>query len=397
MHDPILKPYMPTLYTCIKCRGCIVGGPEFKDVCPMNERFGFFSYSSGGVVSVARGIWEGAVEWTKDLSDLVYACTMCRACAEYCRNKAYISNEYMNVPVLVGLLRRELVSRGIVPPLVRNYLKSIQTYGNPFSRPETERADWAKNNGIEIYSGQEYLFFVGDVGSFDERGQKSARAVAKCLTKAGISFGILGQEEFSDGNEVKVMGESEEGGLFDYIAQNNIEKFKARGVKKIVTLSPHGYNAFKNEYSDFNGSFEVIHYTQLLAQLAAEKKLSPRKSSLKVTYHDPCFLGRYNGEYEAPRSLLAAIPGMELREMELARNEAFCCGGGGSNFFTDKLGKSKDSPNRIRIRQACDSGAEVIAVACPRCSKMLDDAVKDEGLEGKLKVKDIAEIIQEAT
>ena len=388
-----LDQYLPSFYTCMKCRMCISGQSEFHMVCPMAERFGYVSYSAGGIVSVARAIQEEELDWGPDVADVIYACSICKACAEMCRNIFYLTNEYFNVPFLVELMRRELVSRGFAPPLVRDYFKNIQTYGNPFKLPEKERGEWAEGSGIETYSGQEYLYYVGDIGSYDEKGKKSARAVGECLLKAGVSFGILGPEEISDGNEVKSMGESEEEGLFQYIAQMNIEKFKEKGIKKIVTLSPHGYNAMKNEYPRFGGDFEVVHYSQLLVNLIEEKKLTMNEYKTKATYHDPCYLGRHNEEYEAPRKILQAIPGLEFIEMDLVREEAFCCGGGGGNFFTDTLGGSVDSPNRIRVRQAYETGAEILAVACPMCAKMFEDAVKAEELEEKFKVKDIAELL----
>ena len=394
MHDTILQAYLPSLYTCIKCRMCISGQSDFHVVCPIQERFEYFSYSAGGLVSIARSLWEGELDWDSDAAQVIYTCTQCKACAEMCRNTFYLTNEYFDIPFLVELMRRELVLRGVTPPLVRDYFKNIQTYGNPFKLPESERAKWAEGLDIEPYSGQEYLYYVGDIGSYDERGMKSARAVAEVLHRAGVSFGILGPEEFSDGNEVKALGESEEEGLFEYIARMNIEKFSGKGVKKIVTLSPHGYNAFKNEYPRFGGDFEVVHYTQLFSRLMDEGKLGVPNSKVKVTYHDPCYLGRHNGEYEVPRKVLQAVGGLELVEMAQAREEAFCCGGGGGNFFTDTLGGSENTPNRIRVRQAFETGAEIVAVACPMCAKMLEDGVKAEDLDEKLQVKDIAEIIR---
>ncbi|MCK4723289.1 MAG: (Fe-S)-binding protein, partial [Dehalococcoidia bacterium] len=167
--------------------------------------------------------------------------------------------------------------------------------------------------------------------------------------------------------------------------------------KSIITLSPHSYNVMKNEYPELGADFEVIHYTQFLRDLIKNKKLKPTKGfKARVTYHDPCFLGRHNEEYDAPREVLSSIPGVELTEMESRREHSFCCGGGGGNFYTDMLGGAENSPSRIRIREAYATGAEVLAVACPICMTMLDDAVKVEGLEDKLGVKDIAEIVRQA-
>jgi Fe-S oxidoreductase len=393
MENQFLEPYLSSLYTCIKCRDCMSGREGFRQVCPMTERYGFFSYSGGGMVTLGRGIWEGAVEWSKDVSNVIYNCTMCGGCAENCENTAYLTNEYFNQLSLVQMMRRELVNRGFAPPLARDYFKSILQYGNPFKLPEEERGKWAEGTGIEPYSGQEYLYYVGDIGSYDERGQKCARAVGECLIKLGVSFGILGDKEVSDGNEVNTMGECAEDGLFQFLAEKNIQQYNEMGIKKVVTLSPHGYNAMKNEYPRFGGDFEVVHYTELLSDLTKHNDVGFSEYEKRVTYHDPCYLGRHNNQYDAPRNVLKALQGIDLIEMESSREHAFCCGGGGGNFFTDMLGNHENSPNRIRARQAYERGAEVLAVACPMCAKMLEDGIKAENLEERMQVKDIAEII----
>jgi len=289
--------------------------------------------------------------------------------------------------------KSELVSEGLVPPAVRDYFKAINVNGNPYKEPQDERGRWAEETGIQTFSDQEYLFYVGDVGSYDERGKKMARFVGSLLAESGLSIGILGNEESGDGNDVKALGEK---WLFKQLAEDNIRKFKTKGVKKIVTLDPHAFNAFTKEYPRLGGNFEVWHYTQILSGLMKEKKIPISEYKVKVTYHDPCYLGRHNGIYEAPREVLKSIPGVELVEMARNREDAFCCGGGGGNFFTDMLGTGEESPDRIRISEALDTGAEILAVACPMCSKMLDDAVKAEGLEEKIKVQDIAEILFQA-
>jgi Fe-S oxidoreductase len=189
---------------------------------------------------------------------------------------------------------------------------------------------------------------------------------------------------------VRALGES---GLFELLASQNIQAFQDLGVKKVITLDPHAFNAFKNDYPGLGGRFEVYHYTQVLAPLIQSGKVPLKDSPLTVTYHDPCYLGRHNKEYQAPRSILKAIPGLELVEMERNGENAFCCGGGGGNFFTDILGGGEESPARLRVREALETGAGIIAVACPQCAKMLEDAVKSEELDERLKVMDVAEIV----
>jgi Fe-S oxidoreductase len=286
--------------------------------------------------------------------------------------------------------REELVNEGSVPPQVRDYLKAIQIQGNPYKLPQAERGKWAQNLGLEPYAGQEYLFYVGDVGAYDERGQKMARSVATLLNNCGVSFGILGAEEHSDGNEVRSLGESM---LFDQIALQNLQQFQALGVKKIITLSPHGYHALKNEYPKLGGDLEVFHYSQILGRVVKKLSLKPNESSLRVTFHDPCYLGRHNKEYQGPRKVLGALQGIQFLEMDRSKENALCCGGGGGNFFTDILGNGPDSPARARVREAAETGAEILVVACPNCAKMLEDAIKAEDLEDKLRVMDLAEIV----
>jgi Fe-S oxidoreductase len=263
-------------------------------------------------------------------------------------------------------------------------------YGNPYKLPEADRAKWTDGLDLEPYSEQEYLLYVGCVGSYDERGQKSARAVAALLKTMRISFGILGSEERCDGNELKSMGEK---GLFELIAQENIQKYKELGVKKIVTLSPHSYHAFKNEYPLLGGDFEVFHYSQLAARTIRKIGFKRAEVPTTVTFHDPCYLGRHNKEYEAARKILGALPGVQLKEMDRAGKDALCCGGGGGNVFTDILGAGPHSSARVRAREAAGTGAQVLAVACPGCARMLDDAVKAESLQDNLQVMDLAELV----
>jgi Fe-S oxidoreductase len=213
------------------------------------------------------------------------------------------------------------------------------------------------------------------------------------LTESGVSFGILGNDEECCGNEVYMLGEM---GLFQSLAEKNVRKFKELGVKKIVTLCPHGYNAMKNNYPRLDGGFEIYHYTELLAELVKSKRLKLRHNSIKVTYQDPCFLGRYNNVYDEPRQVLQSIPGLELREMERHKKDAFCCGGGSGNFVMDLLAGDENSPARVRVREAYATGAEALAVACPACMTMLTDAVKAENLETKLAVKDISQLLKES-
>jgi Fe-S oxidoreductase len=288
--------------------------------------------------------------------------------------------------------RSEMVEQGIIPPMVRDYFKAVTVSGNPYRMPRGDRGKWAEGLGLERYGSQEYLFYVGDEGAFDELGQRMARSVALLMVRAGISFGILGEGEITDGNDVHALGEK---GLAAHLAEQNVALMNRLGVQKVVALSPHAFNAMKNEYPNHGSKVTVSHYTQLLRTVAA--RLAPEMGNGRtVTYHDPCYLGRWNGEYAAPRAVLKAVRGLRLVEMDRAMQNALCCGGGGGNFFTDMLGSGPDLSGRARVREALAAGADTIAVACPQCYRMLSDAVKDEGVEDSIRVRELSEIVGEA-
>jgi Fe-S oxidoreductase len=185
------------------------------------------------------------------------------------------------------------------------------------------------------------------------------------------------------------MGES---GLFEELARRNIDAFNEMGVQKIVTLSPHAFNALKNDYPPLGGRYQVHHYTQVMAFAMGRIEFAPSSAKVRVAFHDPCYLGRHSGDYESPRMMLRAVPGVELVEMDRHRQNALCCGGGGGNFFTDILSGGGDTPSRARVREALSAGAHILAVACPQCAIMLGEAVKSEGLEEKLQVREVSEV-----
>ncbi len=236
------------------------------------------------------------------------------------------------------------------------------------------------------------MFFTDDIGTHDPRGQEIARSVAMLLQKAGISFGILSDGVNSDGNDVKAMGETL---LFEALAKKNIKVFNDKKVKKIITLSPHSFNAIKNDYPALDGRYQVFHYTQVLAFAMGRLKFSANAPGGKIAFHDPCYLGRHNTDYESARMILRSVPGVKLVEMDRNRKNALCCGGGGGNFFTDLLSGGDDSSARVRVSEAEDAGAQILAVACPICAVMLEDAVKAGNLEETLSVREVSEIVTE--
>jgi Fe-S oxidoreductase len=379
--------YADILHRCFRCGYCKLPG-NYQDLnCPSYLKFRFETYSPGGRLWLLRAWLDGEIKTSPHLAQILFSCAGCGNCVEHCVFPKF-KDDLLNA-IVAG--RQEIVSEGAVPPSVRDYLKAMQLYGNPYKLPQDDRGRWADGLGLEPYSGQEHLFYAGCVGAYDERGQKMARSVATVLRDWGISFGILGAEERCDGNEVRYLGEN---ALFEKMAKENIRLFKEAGVKKVIALSPHAYHAMKNEYPKWGGDFEVHHYSQMLAKAVKKAGPAPKQDNLRVIFHDPCYLGRHNKEYRAPRKVLKAIGGVRLVEMHRSKGDALCCGGGGGNFFTDILGPGPDSPARVRVREAWETGADVLAVACPKCAKMLEDAVKAEGLEEKLAVMDLAEIIQ---
>ena len=380
--------YEEIIHRCFRCGYCKFTSDYTDFNCPTYRKFRFETYSPGGRMWLIRAWLNNEIENSERFQEIIFSCATCANCVEHC--VFTFSEDLVNIFMAT---REELVNKGVIPPPVRDYLKNINISGNPYKEPAGERGKWAEGTPVKPYEGQEYLFYVGDVGSYDERGKRIAKAVANLLTKGGISFGILGAKEICDGNEVKTLGEA---GLFQFLAEQNIGLFKELGVKKIITLDPHALNAFRKFYPPLGGAFEVFHYSQVLLPLIQSQTLPLHEYRARVTYHDPCYLGRHNGEYKAPRKILQAVPGMEFVEMDQHGENGFCCGGGGGNFFTDILGGGDDAPNRIRIRQAHETGAQVVAVACPQCAKMLEDGLKAEELEEKLEILDLAEIITRA-
>jgi Fe-S oxidoreductase len=382
--------YGDTIHRCFRCGYCKFP-VNWTDVnnCPPYARFRMETYSCGGRLWLTRAWLNEQIDWTEHLAEILYSCTTCKNCEVKCPLRFNV-----DIVNMVVAARSEMVESGRLPPAVKDFLQNIEIHGNPYGTGRSSRGAWAEGTGTEQYNGHEYLFYVGCAGSYDARARQSAQALAQILRRAGVSFGVLGSEENCDGNEVQKLGEQ---GLFEVLAEGNIAAFRRLGVRKIITLSPHAFNAFKNHYPSYGGDFTVFHYTQIIEDLLKTGRLKPsRDPGKRITYHDPCFLGRWNGEYEAPRRVLAAIPGADCIEMEKNREGSLCCGGGGGNFHIDLLGGSGNSPARRRVREACETGAAVLAVACPKCLIMFEDAVKAEGFEGRLSVMDIAEIVAKA-
>jgi Fe-S oxidoreductase len=321
--------------------------------------------------------------------EVIWECTTCRACQEVCP----VSIEQMTK--IVDMRRNLVLEQASIPETGEGALRSIEARGHPWRGTTLSRTDWAEGLDIKILaedSNVDILFWVGCTLALEERSVKVAQAVAKVLKLAGINFGILGTEESCCGEPARRLGNEY---LFQLQAERNIELLKSYNVKKIVTACPHGYNTLKNEYPQFGGEFEVMHHTEFMANLLQEGKLRIIKGARGVvTYHDACYLGRYNNIFESPRQILHNLPDITLVEMERNRERGFCCGGGGGCMWLEN--RTGRRINEMRTEQAIDTKAQVVATACPFCLQMFEDGIKTKGVEESLKVMDIAELVAES-
>ncbi len=324
------------------------------------------------------------------LEDEIWNCTTCYACHEVCP----VCIEPM---LKIIEMRRNLVlEQASIPETGEGALKSIEARGHPWRGTTLSRTDWAE--GLEIKtladdSNIDVLFWVGCTEALEERSTRVAQAIARVLKQAGINFGILGVEEVCCGDPARRLGNEY---LFQLQAQGNIELFKNYGIKKIVTGCPHCYNTLKYEYPQFGGDFAVVHHTEFIANLLQEGKLGTIKGNgAVVTYHDSCYLGRYNDIYDSPRRILSNISGIKLVEMVRNRERSFCCGAGGGHLWLEEQ-KVGQRINEMRTEQAMAVKAEVVTTACPYCLQMFEDGIKTKEAEESLKVMDVAELVAES-
>jgi Fe-S oxidoreductase/nitrate reductase gamma subunit len=321
--------------------------------------------------------------------DELWACTTCMACEEAC--PVYVEQVIRNID-----LRRYLVLvETKYSSEVRLTLKNLEKSNNPWGASRGTRAEWTKDLGIKTLSeaeNPEFLFWVGCVGSFDARNQRVATSMVKILQASGIRFGILGNEEGCCGDPARRIGNEY---LFQTMAEANIEIMKRYGVKKILTICPHCFHTFKNEYPQLGGEFQVIHHTQFLAELISSGKLKLTKPINKViTYHDSCYLGRANQIYEAPRKILHSIPGLKLIEMKRHHHRSFCCGAGGGRMWMEEHIGTRI--NQMRTDQAIEVKAELIGTACPYCLTMLFDGIKEKGKAETMAAYDLSELVDQS-
>jgi Fe-S oxidoreductase len=326
----------------------------------------------------------------------IWACTTCRNCEDQCP----VMNEH--VDKIIDLRRFLVLTEGKMDADAQRAMTNIERQGNPWGLNRKEREDWrTAREDVSIPTVKElskqgeefeYLFWVGSMGSYDNRSQKIALSFAKLLNEAGVKFAILGNKEKNSGDTPRRLGNEF---LFQELATKNIEEFQKNEVKKIVTIDPHAYNIFKNEYPDFGLVAEVYHHTELLAELVTEGRLKPKfEVNETITFHDSCYLGRYNDVFDPPREILKAIPGVKLVEMERNRETGMCCGAGGGLMWMEE-----DSGTRInvaRTEQALAVNPSVISSGCPYCLTMISDGTKAKEVEEKVQTLDVVEILEKS-
>ncbi|MBA2535892.1 MAG: 4Fe-4S dicluster domain-containing protein [Actinobacteria bacterium] len=323
--------------------------------------------------------------------ETLWSCMQCMACVEICP----VGIEH--VPI-INQMRRRLVEQGEMDPLLQGTLETIYTSGNSFGEQKRKRGRWTRDLDFEVKDIRkepaEHLWFLGDYASFDPRNQRVTQALARVLNHAGVDFGILYDAERNAGCDVRRVGEE---GLFTSLAEENVKAISACHFERIFSWDPHSFHTLRNEYPQFGGTWTVLHHTQLLLELLEAGRLMPKPLGYTVTYHDPCTLGRYNGVYDAPRQVLAAL-GLELREMPRNRDNSFCCGAGGGRIWMQEL-KRDDTPRpaEMRIDEATSLGKlDYFVVACPKDVTMYEDAIKTSGHQGEIELREISELVLES-
>jgi Fe-S oxidoreductase/nitrate reductase gamma subunit len=400
---------------CMHCGRCLEYCPTFQTNKPlrprdlvlevagyMADRGGIFSGEVGQGAKSAR--FRAGAGPDRDLIGGVvtqaelWDCTTCGACMEHC--PVYIEH----VPLIVGMRQNLVLEQAEFPVEVTNVFNNMERLSSPYQFTPNQRTDWARRLEQPVRemadvaaAGEqvEVLFFVGCLGSFDSRNQRTTLALARILQQAGVNFAILGKEETCTGDPAKRIGNEY---LAQMMAEQTVETLNQYSFKKIVTACPHCFNAIANEYPEIGGNYEVVHHSQLINELigSGKIKLDPDSDMMrgKVTYHDPCYLGRYNKVYDEPREVVEALPGVELAEMRRNRNRSFCCGGGGGRMFMEETRGTRI--NQARVREAMDTGATMLAAACPFCMTMFEDGINGVGAEDRFQVRDIAELVYDA-
>src|SRR6266566_5269724 len=379
-------------YACTECGRCTDACPANATGKPLNP-MRIITNMRDTLDAQGAAILAGKVEGLPDMFETVHskegiwACTTCYACVYECP----VMNEH--VPKILEMRRRMVLTQGEMPPETREAMRNIEQNFNPWGIGWDQRARWAEGLGIPTMAEAkadldiEVLYWVGCAASFDDRNRKVAQAFARILRKAGVRFAILGPEEKCTGDPPRRLGN-------EYLAQTmimgNVETLNRYGVTRIVATCPHCFNTLKNEYPDFGGKYDVVHHSQFLRELIDSGRLTPTKEVLQfLTYHDACYLGRYNQIFDEPREVLYRIPGVRVVEMEKSRDRGFCCGAGGARMWMEERG---EKVNHRRLSHIEETHANAVATACPYCLIMLDDAAKTKNRED-IRRYDIAELL----
>jgi Fe-S oxidoreductase len=380
------------LYACVICGRCQDACPAQNSGKALNPK-DVIQDLKKHLLAVAPGLLKGDEATTPVAgevipADVIWDCVTCRACMQVCP----MSIEH--VPKLMDMRRNLAMEKSQFPEAAQEALKSLSDRGHPYRGTTSTRTTWTE--GLEVKALAEsteidILYWVGCSAALDDRNIKVARAMAKIMKTAGVKFGILGDEEFCCGDPARRMGDEYQ---FQLLCQQNIEILKGYNVKKVVASCPHCFNSLKHEYPQFGGNFEVIHHTQIIAELlrAGRLKLSSAGKQ-KWAYHDSCYLGRYNDIYEEPRRILKALVGRPV-ELPRRRSNSFCCGGGGGHMWMEE--EPEKRVNNLRVDEVIGAGVDGVATACPYCLSMLDDGIKTRGVEETLQVKDISELVAAA-
>ncbi len=373
--DAIIESGAENLYWCMQCGLCTGTCPYRLVPGEASEQFN--------------------VRWVQRLGQLglegfesencLFACTTCGACVKVCpRGVDIIGN--------VRGMRTMMAGAGSLPPTLKTIAGSLHAQGNPWSGARDQRTQWAEGMEVPTFSeATEYFLSICCTSCYDVRSRKIARAVAKALTAAGVSFGIIGNEESCCGESIRKAGDEE---VFQKLASANISLYNSKGVKKIIVTSPHCLYTFKKEYPELGGEYEVFHYTEILAKAVADGKLTLAADGVgPMAFHDPCYLGRHNELYDPPRQILGAIPGAEVKELARNRATSLCCQGGGARVWMETAAGERFA--ELRINEAVEAGAKTLVTACPYCITMLEDSCKNLGKQDDLRVAELSEIVAE--
>lgn len=382
-------------YSCTECGRCLTHCPTYITDKPLSHK-GLNLTIREHLMKSADAILAGKIDTLPAMEpdvisqETVWSCTTCGWCESAC--PLFIEQ----VPRIIDMRRNDVLVRAEFPEEAVNVFKGMETQGNPWGVNAMERDKWTQETDLTIPTVDtnpdfEYLWYVGCSGAYDDRQKKVSIALAKILDAAGVNYAILGKKETCNGDTARRLGNEM---LFQMLAKANIEQFEKHKVRKVFTHCPHCFNVIKNEYTQFGVSYETYHHSQLIAELIKDKRIQPNQEFHElVTYHDSCYMGRYNEVYDEPRHVLHSVPGLQVKELERNRKQSFCCGAGGGRMWLEE--HTGERINHNRVKEIVQTGATTVATNCPFCLTMIRDGLNDLGAE-QVKARDIAEIIADS-